>query len=330
MPGFIDIHVHGGGGADAMDGTLDAFETIASTHARHGTTSFLLTTMTEDTERIERVLNVAKTFVGNGAGGAHMLGVHLEGPFIHPDKAGAHRLDAILEPDPELAERWFTSGIVRMMTLAPEQPRAHDVARIGRQYGVVMSAGHTMATTVDLEAALTAGFSHITHLCNAMRAFGHRDVGPIGHVIDNEAYTTDLICDGVHIHTPMLKALVRSIESDRLILISDAIRATDLSPGQYELGGQLVYVQDNVCRLENGTLAGSVLTMARAVSQIQRLAGVSQFTAQVMASTNPAIRLGLLSKGRISEGFDADLVAIDTTGHPLWTMVGGNVVFERG
>lgn len=335
MPGFIDIHVHGGGGADTMDADPDAFEQIVQTHARHGTTGLLLTTVTESPDRIGAVLDVATRFMENQGGashddfvGAEVLGVHLEGPFIHPDKAGAQRPDMILNPDSELAERWFSSGVVKLMTLAPERPNAHEVARVAKKYGVLTSVGHTTARYEDVAAAKASGFRHVTHLCNAMPSLLHRSVGPIGYLVDDDDFTADIICDGIHVAGPMVKTLVRAVGANRLMLITDAIRAADMPDGEYDLGGLNVTVENGACRLENGTLAGSVLTMSRAVQTIQKLAGISPFTAQRMASTNPARRLNLPHKGQLEKGYDADVVAFDKAGNVVWTMVRGTVVYE--
>ncbi len=328
FPGFVDIHIHGGGGADTMDATTQAFETIARTHARYGTTTLLLTSVTESPDRIGDVLQAAKSYLREKHDGANVAGVHLEGPFINPAKAGAQRKDSILQPDCKLSEQWFASGVVKMITMAPEQPFAHDVARLARSKGIVVAAGHTMATAADLEAAKEAGFHHITHLCNAMRPFLHRDVGPIGIVVDDLSYTADFICDGVHIQGSMLKALIRGIGTNRLMLITDAIRAAAMGDGMYELGGQPVRVEDGVCKLADDTLAGSVLTMSRAIQKLQVLAGVSLYMAQRLSSTNAARLLGLPRKGKIAVGYDADLVCLDETCKVLSTIVGGQCVYE--
>jgi N-acetylglucosamine-6-phosphate deacetylase len=329
MPGFIDVHVHGGGGADTMDASQEAFATMTQTHAHYGTTSLLLTTVTESPEQIHEVLRVAQAYMRVQHGGATVVGVHLEGPFIHPERAGAQRPDMIIDPNVELADAWFQSGIVKMMTLAPERPGAHDVARLAKSREIVVSVGHTQATSDDLTRARDAGFSHVTHLCNAMRPFLHRDVGPIGHVVEDESYTADFICDGIHIHPAMLKVLLAGIGHERLMLITDAIRATGLGDGLYDLGGLPIKVEHGTSRLQDGTLAGSVLTMAQAVTRVQRLAGVAPFVAQQLASANPAKRLGLLGKGALKVGFDADLVCMNAAGDVLKTMVGGEWVYDR-
>ncbi|WP_067929523.1 N-acetylglucosamine-6-phosphate deacetylase [Alicyclobacillus shizuokensis] len=330
VPGFIDVHVHGGGGADTMDANEEAFEAIAATHAKYGTTSLLLTTVTESIERIDKVIDCAKSYMKKSHGtGATVVGLHLEGPFIHPDKPGAQRQDCIIEPDPSLVNRWLSSGIVRMITMAPERPHAQAVAELAKQKGVIVAAGHTTADEACMQEARLMGFSHLTHLCNAMNPFLHRDVGPIGAVISDEAFTADLICDGIHVHPAMIKALIRSIGSERLMLITDAMRAAAMPPGTYELGGLEVYVRDNECRLSDGTLAGSVLTMSRAYQLVQSLGGVSPIVAQRMSSLNPAQKLGLTTKGKIDEGYDADLVWLDPSGEVLRTVVNGRVVFER-
>jgi N-acetylglucosamine-6-phosphate deacetylase len=338
VPGFIDIHVHGGGGADAMDATADAFATIANMHARHGTTGLLLTTVTQTPEQIDSVLRAAQGFVGTDGDtrsgqvepvGAQVLGVHLEGPFIHPDRPGAQRSDLILDPDVGLAKSWFDTGVVKMITLAPERPGAHAVARSAADRGIVVSAGHTDATADDLELAKAAGFSHVTHLCNAMRPLLHRDVGPIGCVVSDDEFTADLICDGVHLAPAMLQTLLRSVGVERLMLISDAIRAAGLGPGTYDLGGLDVNVENGACRLADGTLAGSVLTMSRAFQLVQELGEVSLAAASQLTATNPARRLGFARKGNIAENYDADIVLLSPDSEVLATIVQGRTVYER-
>lgn len=329
-PGFIDIHVHGGGGADTMDATEAAFEQIATTHAKFGTTSLLLTTVTETPEAIAHVLEAAKRYQANPGPGANVVGVHLEGPFLNPAKAGAQRADLMRDPAVELTQQWLTSGLVRLITIAPELPGALAVARLARDGGVVVSAGHTNATFNQMAIAHQAGFSHVTHLCNAMPPLLHREAGPIGYAIDNEHMTGDLICDNIHLTAPMVKALVRAIGTERLILITDAMRAANMPDGEYDLGGLAVRLQNGACRLLDGTLAGSVLTMSEAVTQAAKLGGISRREAIAMASRNPADKLRLQRKGRIEVGCDADIVGIgESSGQIIWTMVGGRIVYQR-
>lgn len=326
-PGFIDVHVHGGGGSDTMDATPEAFATISRTHAKFGTTSLLLTTVTESPERIDAVLAAVTQYLRAPAPGATVAGVHLEGPFIHPDKTGAQRPDRILDPSPAWTEHWLSSGLVKMMTLAPDRPRAHDVAKLLLAHGVIVAAGHTMATQAQMQDAVEVGFTHVTHLCNAMRPLLHREPGPIGCVVSDERLTADLICDGIHLDPAMIKTLLRAIGHERLMLITDAIRAASQPPGVYDLGGLTVTVQDGACRLADGTLAGSVLTMADAVQRVQTLGGARQHEAFSMASLNPARRLGFARKGKVESGYDADIVALDASGQVLGTMVGGSLVY---
>lgn len=329
-PGFVDIHVHGGGGADTMDASEAAFARICGTHARFGTTALLLTTVTDTPEQVDAVLRAARGFMANEPAGARAVGVHLEGPFLNPAKAGAQRGDRMIDADPALAGRWFATGLVRMITMAPERRGAHEVARAAQALGVLVSAGHTEAAATDMQSAARAGFTHVTHLCNAMRPLLHRDVGPIGHVVADGEFTADLICDGIHLDPTMVKTLVRAIGHERLTLITDAIRAAAVGEGEYDLGGLRVTVRDGACRLANGTLAGSVLTMNRAWRLVQEFADVPRSAADVMAATNPAKRIGLSHKGRIDVGYDADIVALDAKADVIWTMVGGHLVYERG
>ncbi len=329
MPGFVDIHIHGGGGADTMDATAKAFATIAKTHARYGTTSLLLTTVTESPDRIEQVLREVKSYrKEQDEHAATVEGVHLEGPFIHPQKAGAQRRDRIIDPDPDLAKAWFSSGVVKMITLAPDRPHAKDVAKMAADSGILVSVGHTNANVPDLLAAKESGFSHVTHLCNAMPSIHHREVGPIGFVMEDDQFTADLICDGIHVNERMMRILIRSIGTERLMLITDAIRACGVGSGIYDLGGLTVEVADGACRLQDGTLAGSILTMADAVKSVQSLGRVSSYASAMMASYNPAKRIGLLRKGKIETGYDADIVALDAAGSTLWTMIQGKMAFE--
>lgn len=193
---------------------------------------------------------------------------------------------------------------------------------------VMPSIGHTTASFDDVAAAKSAGFRHITHLCNAMQSLLHRAVGPIGYLVGDEDFTADIISDGVHLDEMMVKTLLRAVGTERLVLITDAIRAAAMPEGMYDLGGLNVTLKDGACRLVNGTLAGSVLTMSTAVRRLQQLGGVSGRVAQDMASLNPAHRLNLSQKGQIAPNFDADLVALDGTGEVLWTMVGGNKIYE--
>lgn len=329
-PGFIDVHVHGGGGGDVMDATPEAFSAVCESHARHGTTTLLLTTVTQTPDRIGRVLDAVQGYMREEPSGARVAGVHLEGPFLHPERAGAQRPDLMIDPDADLAQRWFETGVVRWITMAPDRPGAQIVASMAARYGIVVAAGHTNVDAAGLGVAAAWGYSHVTHLCNAMRPVLHRAVGPVGHVVEDESFTGELICDGIHLEAAMVKLLVRGIGYERLLLITDAIRAADREPGLYDLGGLTVEVKDGACRLADGTLAGSVLTMDRACRLVQRFADVDRAKAEVMAAANPARRLGLARKGRIELGFDADLVAHDGGAEAVWTMVGGRMVHERG
>lgn len=332
MPGFIDVHVHGGGGADTMDATEQAFTTMTRTHAAHGTTTLLLTTVTSTPEAVDAVLPAVQNYMqpsSNDRPGAAVAGVHLEGPFIHPDRKGAHDPACIIPPDLALAERWFSTGVVKMITMAPDLAGADTVIQSAADRGIIVSAGHTQANADHIRRAKQFGLSHVTHLCNAMRPFLHRDVGPIGAVISDDELTGDLISDGFHLDPSMVKALTRTIDPHRLLLITDGIRAVDMPEGQYELGSFTVTVHNGQCTLPDGTLAGSVLTMEQAVHRAHRFSGLSLWTIQQMASENPARKLGLSRKGRIEPGYDADLVLLDDAFRVLETYVGGQQVFDH-
>lgn len=326
--GFVDVHVHGGGGADTMDATSEAFAHIAETHARHGTTALLLTTVSARDEEIHDVLTAVAAVNRESIPGARIAGVHLEGPFMHPERAGAQRKDRIIGPDLEMAARWFASGVVKMITLAPEITGATTIAMLAASQGIVASIGHTQVRASQMASARLSGFSHLTHLCNAMPPIHHREIGPIGYVMTDNRYSADMIIDGIHLDEKMVNLLVKTIGSDRLLLITDAMRATGVGNGNYDLGGLAVTVRDGACRLTDGTLAGSVLTMDRAVQLVQKFARISPFEAQKMASENPACKIGLVSKGQLTVGHDADICAVNPEGEILWTMIEGQIAYR--
>ncbi len=331
MPGFVDIHVHGGGGSDTMDASIDAYEKICETHAHHGTTSLLLTTVSAPEDSINNVIRQVEKFIiqqEKNCKGSRVIGLHLEGPFINPERHGAHDLRYLQNPNVKLASQWFSSQIIKMITLAPELEGAKTLIKEASLRGIVVSAGHTTATREEIEGSIYHGVEHLTHLCNAMPPFLHRKPGPVGAVIENEKLTADIICDGVHLDPSMVKALTRGIELDRLCLITDGIRAVDMKDGIYLLGGLEVRLNNGKCTLPDGTIAGSTLTMEQAFRNCILFSGVPPFFAQQMSSDNPARRLGLTRKGKVEQGYDADLVLMKADGSVLRTWVGGQLVYD--
>lgn len=312
IPGFIDQHIHGLYGHDTMDGTKEALEAFSKYLPKEGTTSFLATTMTETSERIENALkNVAESDVKNGA---ECLGVHLEGPFISPVFKGAQSERAIQKPSVDVFDRYDRASgrKIREVTLAPEREGGFELVSHLKQLNIVPSIGHSNATGEETKEALAKGASCFTHAYNAMKGLHHRDSGVVGTMfLADEAYA-EIIADGIHTSEDAISLLIRNKTDRRVILITDAMRAKGLADGTYDLGGQKVIVKGLEARLADGTLAGSVLRMIDAVKNVQRITGAPMESLIRMASTNPAENLGVAQrKGTISVGKDADLLIID-------------------
>lgn len=300
-PGFIDLHVHGGGGAHFMSG--DPSE-AARFHARHGTTSLLATTVTASREAlVAAVEDVA------ACEDPVILGVHLEGPYLSEKRRGAQDAAHLRPPDLAELDDLFHRGPVRMVSLAPELPGALDaIARIG-EAGAVPAIAHTDATYDETRAAIAAGARHAIHTFNGMRPLHHREPGVLGAVLEAGEVTCELIADGHHVH-PAVMALVHRLKGTRrTVLVTDAIEAAGLPDGEYRLGDSPVRVVDGRTETTDGHLAGSTLTMDAAVRMAATFAPLDH--ALAMATTSPAAVLGLVAKGRIAPSCDADLVVLD-------------------
>ncbi|MHB1418995.1 MAG: N-acetylglucosamine-6-phosphate deacetylase [Bacillota bacterium] len=328
VPGFIDLHVHGGGGADVMDGTVEDIAKVARFHARYGTTSFLATTAAAAPDVLARSLNAISFASRSWTGGAQVLGSHLEGPFINPQARGALPQEHIHLPSvaeaKELLER--AGGTVKIVTLAPEMPGAGEVVRFLLGRGVVPAVGHSLATYETSLQAFALGVHHATHTFNAMGQWHHRDPGLIGAVLVQSGVTAEVIADGFHVHMGAIRLLVQSKDPGEIVLVTDAIRAAGLPDGEYSFTGRPVRVSARQARLNGGQLAGSTLTMVEAVKNIVTL-GVPLYQAITMATANPARVVGLEGrKGSIEPGKDADLVILDRSLSPCRVVVGGKVV----
>lgn len=311
VPGFIDTHVHGGDGADFMDANEEANERIAAFHARHGTTAMAATTLSAARGDLKSAVDaiVRSLYRSNGA---EIVAIHLEGPYINPDRAGAqdrasiraadiHELAALLAEAPRLA--W-------LVTVAPEIEGVRALIEHFRDR-VTFSIGHTKATYADAVAAVEWGAKHFTHLFNAMTPLLHREPGVVGAAMVSEETTVELIADGIHVHHAALRIAGRMMPN-RVALVTDAMRACGMQDGTYRLYEYEVTVADGAARLADGTLAGSVLTMARAVQNMVELAGLPLESVLPFATTIPAKILGVADrKGKIDSGYDADLVVLD-------------------
>ena len=333
VPGFIDIHVHGGGGADVMDGEYESIKKIATTHSQSGTTAFLPTTMTMSKEMIIKSLRSVNEAKIKGTGAAEILGVHLEGPYINPEKKGAQREEDIEGCSTEefLAFNQASGNLIRLVTIAPEMPGAIELIRWLHRQGMIVSAGHTNATYQQMQETIHAGLTHITHLFNAMRGLHHREPGVVGAALTEPGLTTEVIADGIHIHPIILKMIHQMKGAGKVILVTDAMKATGLPEGIYDLGGQEVMVKGEQAKLQDGTLAGSVLTMNKAVHNMVTKVGIPLTEALQMASYSPAKLLDIADKkGTLEPDKDADIVILNKNFETELTMVSGQVVFRRG
>jgi len=313
IPGFIDGHIHGANGSDVMDATEQALDSMASVLPLEGTTSFLATTITQSSENIEKALeNIAN--YDNKAGYSEVLGVHLEGPFVEKSKAGAQPVEYIIEPNVEQFHSWqrLSGNKIKTITLAPEHDSDGVFIRNLVESGINVSAGHTNIDFAGAKIAVSQGVRQLTHLCNAMNGIHHRDIGAVGAAFLLKEWNAELIADGIHTSEEMLQLIYNNMGSERLLLITDAMRAKCLPPGDYELGGQPVIVTEDRAVLEDGTLAGSVLKMLDGVKKMLQLDGVALENIIEMASVNPAKQIGIFDrKGSITVGKDADLLLVD-------------------
>jgi len=332
VPGFIDIHVHGGGGSDVMDGKYEAVKQIATTHSRFGTTAFLPTTMTMSKDKIIGSLkSIHEAFI-KGTGAAEILGVHLEGPYISSEKKGAQKEKDIKKASIEefLEFNQASGNLIRIVTIAPEKPGAIDLIRWLHKKGIIASVGHSNATYKQVQEGIKAGLTHVTHTFNAMRGFNHREPGVVGAALSSPKLILEMIADGIHLHPVAMKILIKIKEIGKIVLITDAMRAASKPEGTYNLGGQEVTVVRGQARLKDGTLAGSVLTMDKAVCNMVDKVGVSLTEAIQMATANPARCLGVESKkGSLEPGKDADIVILNKKLKVELTMVKGKIVYKR-
>jgi N-acetylglucosamine-6-phosphate deacetylase len=331
LPGFIDIHVHGSAGADTMDATPEALATMARFFATRGVTSFLATSMTHAGEAITKSLENAARCVGRIPGGATLLGAHLEGPYINLKLKGAQDGQYVRLAAPDEYQRWLDLNVIREVTLAPEFPDNLAFLRECVKRGINVSLGHTQATYEQVNEAVRLGARHATHTFNAMTGLHHRTPGTVGGVLAADDVTCEVIADKVHVHPAVIKIVVRAKGVDRVVAITDAIRAAGMGDGMSELGGQMVVVKDGMATLADGTLAGSLLTMDAALRNILAITRLSLADASPMFSANAARQIGVGDrKGQLREGYDADLTLLDADANVLLTIVEGEVVYEGG
>ena len=322
IPGFVDAHIHGVGGRDVMDATAEALRTVTRSAARLGTTSLLATTVTASTEVTARSLEGIARFVreeptqrANGTEpSAQILGIHLEGPFLSAQRRGVHPAEWLAEPTRGALAKLLAAanGYAKILTLAPELPGALECIDAARAAELVVAMGHTDATYAEAEAAVERGARHAVHVFNAMRPFSHRETGILGATLTDPRVTAEVIADGVHVDGPAIRLLLAAKGIGSVLLVSDAIAATGMPDGKYLLGNLEVRVAGGVSRNAEGRLAGSTLTLDRAVRNIVAL-GVPLGAAVQMATLNPARLLRIEGKkGALVPGADADIVLLDS------------------
>ena len=329
-PGLIDIHIHGGVGYDVMQDDNDSRAAFERFLVQHGVTSYCPTTVTASLNETLRALEYLASAVEQAEKSAALhrarpLGIHLEGPFLSHLRRGVHPPEKLVTPDIQAFDRFWQAaqGRIRVMTIAPELPGALEVIAEANRRGVCVSMGHSDATLEQAKAGIAAGARHATHTFNAMRPLGHRDPGIAGEVLTNDAINADIIADGIHVHPSMVQVFLKAKGSDRAVLITDATAATGMPEGQYMLGSLEVEVRDGKC-LHDGKLAGSVLTLDRAVRNSMQFADLDLQQAVQLASLNPA-RAVNVDRGILQADRPADLIALSPSGEVKTTIVNGVV-----
>ncbi|MDQ0339333.1 N-acetylglucosamine-6-phosphate deacetylase [Caldalkalibacillus uzonensis] len=332
FPGFIDVHIHGVAGADVMDGTREALQTIAQALPAEGTTSFLATTITQSDDAISQAVQNVHQYMNDPAPGAEVLGIHLEGPFISERHPGAQPKGHIVPPCVETFAKWekLSGEKIRLVTLAPEEDEGLALVKYLKGRGVIISVGHSHATYAQVSQAVQYGLSHAAHLFNAMRPLHHREPGVVGAVFLHPDITAEIIFDHVHVKQEVVQLAYNIKGPEKMILITDAIRAKGLGDGAYDLGGQTVTVKENRALLADGTLAGSMLKMNEAVRHASRLNGCDLVDLVKLSSLNAAHKLGIAHrKGSIAPGKDADLVVLDQDFNVQQTICRGQLIYDR-
>lgn len=330
LPALIDTHIHGVMGADTMDANHEALNTMSCFLAQHGIGAFLATTVTESHEKIEAALVQVKQSIKQGVAGATLLGSYLEGPFFNAVHKGAHQETLLHAPDRKLIEKWLAlaEGTLKCIALAPEYPNALEIIAWLRSINIRVMVGHTNADYQTTKAALLAGASGVVHCYNGMSGLHHRNPGVVGAALTIDNCQTEIIIDGHHVH-PAAVDIAYKCCGKNLLLISDAMRATGMSDGDYQLGKLKVHVQDHIVWTEDGSLAGSTLTIDRAVSNLADYANISFAQAWLHGSFYPAKALGIDDTlGSIAPNKLANLVLLNHNNQIVATIINGHVVYK--
>src|SRR5215213_6680519 len=330
LPGFIDLHAHGAMGHEVMDASPSGLEEMARFYASHGVTSFLATTWTAGREPILKALELVEELQGPIQNGATLLGAHLEGPYLHPARCGAQDVRLIRRAEREEALQFLDSGVIRLLALAPEFDENLWLIDECVKRGITVSAAHTTASYEQMQRAVAHGVTQVTHCFNAMPGLGHREPGTVGAALTMPQILCELIADNIHVHPALQKILLDVKTPSGVILITDAIRAAGLPEGEYKLDERTVNIHEGAVRLPDGTLAGSILTMERALQNLCSAAARPLTEMWPTSSLNAARAIGISSnKGSLEVGKDADLVLLDESFTVDLTVIEGKVVYSN-
>lgn len=331
VPGFIDLHIHGSNGFDAMDADPKAIEQFACSLVKEGTTGFLPTTMTQSTENITKALSNISTYMNQqNPNASRVLGIHLEGPFIHENAAGAQPKNCIIKPNTTIFKSFEKAANyqIKKVSLAPDLDNSLALMDYLKEQKIVISLAHSKATYPMVLQAIQHGASSMTHMYNAMTPLHHRDIGMVGAALLHDELNAELIMDKIHVSVPAAKLLIKNKGIRGISLITDSMRAKYLDEGIYDLGGQSVHIKDGEARLADGTLAGSILKMNEGYQHLVKDLELSMAEASIISSLNPAKQLGLDSKmGSISVHKLANLVVIDDQFNVIKTIIEGQIVY---
>jgi N-acetylglucosamine-6-phosphate deacetylase len=330
-PGFIDVHIQGAGGADILDATPEALKAISKTCARFGTTSFLATTVFKPKQKNPHLIVSAK-YTNHDLGGANLLGIHLEGPFISTQKKGMIQPDCICPPSIQVLDEIIeiTNGQLRMMTIAPELPDSTKIIKQLKESNIIASFGHSSATYEQTIEGFNAGISHVTHFFNAMPSLHHREPGPLIAIFQTKKISAQIIPDGVHIHPAVLKLAFEILGPSRVIPITDGMQALGLGDGQFIYNDVEYESKNGTARYKDGTLIGTALGQSQLLEKFTSITGCPFETAIRTVTQRPAELLGIEKiKGTIALGKDADLVLLDRNYNIHTTIVAGKIVFQK-
>jgi len=331
MPGFIDVHAHGGNGYESMDASIESLRQIAHFYAKHGVTAFLATTWTASRERIHDALSTIAAAQGTQPEGATLIGAHLEGPYLNPSRCGAQDTQQIRHAIEEEARTFLDLDVIRLLALAPEyKENLWLISECVRQ-GITVSAAHTASTYEDIQQAVKLGLSQSTHTFNAMTPLNHRQPGTVGAVLTMPEIYCELIADNIHVHPAVMRLLLAAKGVERIILITDAVRGAGLPAGSnYEQDGRTVTLRDGGAYLNDETLAGSTLTMDKALYNFGRATGQPLESIWRTTSANAAQSLHITHrKGSLEVGKDADIILVDENIVIQMTMAEGKIVYRK-